>query len=168
MPGDDIAVLSLDHPDRTALLGRLLGRACRPGDVLLLQGDLGAGKTTLTGWIARGLGVPAKYHVTSPSFALLHEYPGRLPLFHMDCYRLAGEDDVEAAGLAEYMTADGVCVVEWPDRLGSLRPDDYLEIELRMVNEEQREATLKPHGRAWRERLPQLAREFGRAPQDRP
>ena len=75
-----------------------------------------AGKTTLTQSIAQGLEVPEDQYVSSPSFALLHEYPGRIPLFHLDCYRLAGEEDVEGAGLADYIGGPGLTVIEWPDR----------------------------------------------------
>lgn len=153
--------LVLRGPGETAWLGRWLGSACQPGDVLLLVGGLGAGKTTLAGWIARGLGVPEQYHVTSPSFALLHEYPGRLPFYHMDCYRLVGEEDVEAAGLADYLETGGVCAIEWPDRLGGLWPPECLEIRLETVDDEVRTAVLTPHGRCWRQRLRRLAAERG-------
>ncbi len=153
----DSMILSPGSAAETARLGRRLGALCRPGDVLLLAGDLGAGKTTLAGWIARGLGVPDQYHITSPSFALLHEYPGRVPFYHMDCYRLAGEEDVEAAGLTEYMEGSGVCAIEWPGRLGSLRPSDCLEIRLEAAGGEARRITLTAHGRSWQERLRQLA-----------
>jgi len=135
-------------------LGRHLGRLLVPGDVLLLSGDLGAGKTTLTQSIARGLEVPEEYYVTSPSFALMHEYPGRCPLYHIDCYRLSGEDDVESAGLLEYLeTRTGVCVVEWPGRLGSLTPKNFLEIHILAVKEEQRKLTLVGHGPDWAQRV---------------
>src|SRR5210317_1033098 len=76
----------------TRTLGMVLADISEPGDVILLSGDLGAGKTTLAQFIAEGLQVPAEYYVTSPSFALMHEYPGRIPLYHIDCYRLEGED----------------------------------------------------------------------------
>ncbi|HFQ89728.1 MAG TPA: tRNA (adenosine(37)-N6)-threonylcarbamoyltransferase complex ATPase subunit type 1 TsaE [Desulfobulbus sp.] len=159
----DSLTLSLADPAQTESLGRRLGAICGPGDVILLAGELGAGKTTLAGWIARGLGVPDQYHVTSPSFALLHEYPGRLPFYHMDCYRLAGEEDVEAAGLAEYLEGAGVCAIEWPDRLGGLRPESFLEIRIGSSGGEGRTVTLTAHGRSWRQRLPQLAATAGSA-----
>jgi tRNA threonylcarbamoyladenosine biosynthesis protein TsaE len=79
----------------TLALGRLLGQSARPGDVICLDGDLGAGKTTLTQAIALGLEVPVNDYVTSPSFAILHEYQGRIPLYHMDFYRLTGAADVQ-------------------------------------------------------------------------
>jgi tRNA threonylcarbamoyladenosine biosynthesis protein TsaE len=134
--------------------GEHLGRLLIPGDVLLLSGDLGAGKTTLTQSIARGLEVPEDYYITSPSFVLMHEYPGRCPLYHIDCYRLGGEDDIEGAGLLDYLeTRIGVCVVEWPERLGSLTPKNFLEIHIRAVQGEQRKLTLVGQGSDWEQRV---------------
>ncbi len=155
--------LVLDNPGQTERLGRRIGAVCEAGDVLLLAGELGAGKTTMAGGIARGLGVPDQYPVTSPSFALLHEYPGRVPFYHMDCYRLTGEEDIEAAGLAEYLEGAGVCAIEWPDRLGGLRPESCLEIRIGSSGGEGRTVTLTAHGRSWRQRLPQLAATAGSA-----
>jgi len=138
----------------TNAFGRKLGALLRPGDVLLLFGGLGAGKTTLTQAIARGLAVPGEYYVSSPSFALLHEYPGRYPLYHMDCYRLAGEDDIEAAGLVDYLeSSDGVCVVEWPERLGTLMPDDCLAITMTPGSGEERQFDIRAQGPGWQKRL---------------
>lgn len=131
-------MISFALPDlaATAELGRELGRLARSGDVILLHGGLGAGKTTLTQAIAAGLDVPPEQHVSSPSFALLHEYSGgRLPLRHLDLWRLAGEDDVEAAGLLEYIGSSGLTVVEWPERLGSLTPAQRLDVFLDAVGE---------------------------------
>lgn len=148
--------ITLFLPDlaATAELGRQLGRMAQNGDVILLHGGLGAGKTTLTQAIAAGLEVPAEQHVSSPSFALLHEYRGgRLPLFHLDCWRLTGEDDVEAAGLAEHIGSTGLTVVEWPERLGSLRPAERLEITLEAAGETARRCVLRPAGSSWTERI---------------
>ncbi|WP_417909960.1 tRNA (adenosine(37)-N6)-threonylcarbamoyltransferase complex ATPase subunit type 1 TsaE [Candidatus Electronema sp. PJ] len=139
----------------TAELGRQLGRIAQHGDVLLLHGGLGVGKTTLTQAIAAGLGVPSNQYVSSPSFALLHEYQGRLPLFHLDCYRLAGEEDVEGAGLLEYIGRTGLTVVEWPERLDSLQPAERLDVFLEAVSESGRRCRLEAQG--WgKERLAQL------------
>ena len=127
------ALTNLDH---TRALGRILGRMAGQGDVILLSGTLGAGKTTLTQAIADGLEVPEECYVISPSFSLLLEYPGRIPLYHIDCYRLEDEDDVEGSGLMDYIVADGLTVIEWPDRLGSLKPEDNLAIELVSIGAE--------------------------------
>lgn len=134
--------------------GKHLGRLLVPGDIVLLYGDLGAGKTTMTQSMADGLDVPESYYVTSPSFALMHEYPGRCPLYHIDCYRLSGEDDIEGAGLLEYLeTRTGVCVVEWPERLGSLTPETALEIHIQVLQNEQRRLILAAHGPDWKQRI---------------
>ncbi len=147
----------IDSLDRCRAFGRALGRVLVPGDTVLLSGDLGAGKTTLAGFIVQGLGVGPEYVVTSPSFALMHEYPGRCPVYHMDCYRLTGEEDVEAAGLSEYLESrSGVCLVEWPRRLGRLVPRASLLIRLESGDGEQRTLTLSGPAPNWRDRLARL------------
>ncbi len=125
-------------------------------DIILLKGDLGAGKTTFVQLLAKALEVDDEEYVSSPSFALLHEYTGRIPLFHMDLYRLSGEDDVEAAGLLDYFHENGLCLVEWPDRLEEAVPDNYLEIEMKISGPEQRDLFLFCHGEKWQKRRPEL------------
>ena len=148
--------LFLKNTLATKLIGRWLGRIARNGDVILLYGNLGAGKTTLTQAIGVGLDVPAGQYITSPSFALMHEYPGRIPLYHMDFYRLSGEEDVEGAGLIDYVGGPGLTIIEWPDRLGSLQPADRLDIELQAAGETERTCILRPHGLSWSARIEQL------------
>ncbi len=147
--------LSLKDVRDTARIGRRLGEIALQGDVILLHGDLGAGKTTLTQSIAAGLDVPEDQYVTSPSFALLHEYPGRIPLYHMDCYRLSGEDDVEGAGLIDYIGGPALTVIEWPDRLGGLAPEDRLDIDISNTGPTARTLILRPHGSSWEARVVQ-------------
>ncbi len=145
--------ITLQTLEDTKALGSVLGKISRSGDVILLTGDLGAGKTTLTQFIAKSLGVPEEYYVTSPSFALMHEYPGRITLYHMDCYRLHGEDDVEESGLMDYVVADGLSVIEWPDRLGSLVPDERLDLEICLSGKDVRAVVITPHGKSWQQRM---------------
>jgi len=102
-------------PEETQKIAAKLGEKLKPGDVVLLFGDLGAGKTTFVQGLARGLGVPEDYYVQSPTFALINEYPGRVPLYHVDLYRLAPED-VYDLGLEE-LVEKGVVVIEWSERL---------------------------------------------------
>ena len=135
-------------------IAQVLAEHLQAGDVLLLCGCLGAGKTTFTQLMARAFGVDEDDYVSSPSFALVHEYQGRLPVFHMDLYRLAGEDDVEASGLLEYFEAQGIVVVEWPERLGVYTPPEYLAIMLNRGNAEKPKLTLVAHGDAWLKRFP--------------
>jgi tRNA threonylcarbamoyladenosine biosynthesis protein TsaE len=148
--------LFLKDTQATKQIGYRLGKIARSCDVILLYGDLGAGKTTLTQAIAVGLDVPADQYVTSPSFALMHEYPGRIALYHMDFYRLSGEEDVEGAGLIDYVGGPGLAVIEWPDRLGSLQPADRLDIELQTAGETERICIFRPHGSSWTIRIKQL------------
>ena len=145
--------ISLPNLDTTLALGRYLGETARPGEVITLAGTLGAGKTTLTQAIGQGLQVPESCYITSPTFSLLHEYPGRLPLYHLDLYRLSDETEIEDLGLLEYLYGKGLSVIEWPDRLGSLMPEERLHIELILLGETERLAEITGHGKAWQEKI---------------
>lgn len=146
-------LLELSSLEHTRILGVALGRVADPGDVITLQGPLGAGKTALTQAIARGLGVDPRLYVTSPTFGLLHEYQGRVPLYHMDLYRLAGEEDIESQGFPEYFYGRGLTVIEWPERLGILMPAERLQIDLAITGETSRSANLTAHGKPWQKKL---------------
>lgn len=141
----------------TVAFGKFLGDQARPGDIFTLAGDLGAGKTTLTQAIGQGLQVPDNVYITSPTFGLLHEYPGRMPLYHMDLYRLQDEEEIEMLGFEDYLYGNGLSVIEWPDRLGSLMPDKRLHIELIYSGETSRRVELVDYGNLWQERLLLLA-----------
>lgn len=137
-----------DSAERTQQVGVDLGRSLRVGDVVLLHGDLGAGKTTLAQGIARGLGVDEA--VASPTFTLVNEYDGgcqdggHLRLYHLDLYRLGGED-LDEIGFDDYLApADGVSLIEWPERAGARLPESYLLIRLELAGEERRRLTLCP------------------------
>lgn len=108
--------------EETRRLGFCLGRMIGEPVVLLLSGDLGAGKTCLTQGIARGLEVPESEPIVSPTYTLMNLYEGRLPLYHFDLYRLADPDELEELGLEEYLPGNGVAVVEWADRFQDLSP----------------------------------------------
>jgi tRNA threonylcarbamoyladenosine biosynthesis protein TsaE len=103
--------------DQTQALGKLIGSRLQSGAVIRLIGTLGSGKTCFVQGLARGLAVPREYDITSPTYALVHEYSGRLPLAHVDLYRIADEMDAEAAGLLDLMDSRTVVAVEWADRL---------------------------------------------------
>ncbi|HWI53212.1 MAG TPA: tRNA (adenosine(37)-N6)-threonylcarbamoyltransferase complex ATPase subunit type 1 TsaE [Symbiobacteriaceae bacterium] len=125
----------LSHsPEETRRLGRWLGARLQPGDFLALVGDLGAGKTHLSGGILEGLGVERTGG--SPTFTLLWEYQARLPVYHWDVYRLCSPDDLEDLGYEEYFFGDGVNLVEWADRIEGFWPEDHLRIDLRYGSEE--------------------------------
>jgi tRNA threonylcarbamoyladenosine biosynthesis protein TsaE len=137
--------LDLNSLEQTECFGIRLGELAQPGDIYTLTGPLGAGKTTLTQGIGHGLGVPKERYITSPTFSLLHEYPGRIPLYHMDLYRISSEELYEL-GFEDYLYGEGLTVIEWPDRLESLMPEDRLEIILDFSSESSRTVQLVPHG----------------------
>jgi len=138
----------------TLAFGRFLGQIAHPGDVICLDGDLGAGKTTLTQAIAAGLEVPSDEYVTSPSFAILHEYQGRMPLYHMDFYRLTDAVEVADLGLDEYFSLSGLTVLEWCERAESLIPANRLRLTLTIGPDESRFVVCDPGVGSWRERCP--------------
>jgi tRNA threonylcarbamoyladenosine biosynthesis protein TsaE len=140
----------------TIALGRRLGELLAPADVVALSGPLGSGKTTLTKGIAEGLGVPEPRWVTSPTFVLVHEYEGRVPVYHIDAYRLSGPADAEALGADEMFFGDGVAVVEWADRIQAALPEERLDIAMAIAGEEERELTVTP----WGERYERLLRDL--------
>ncbi len=112
-------------------VGRRLARGLAPGAVIALVGPLGAGKTCLVRGLCRGLGLPAAVPVTSPTFALVNRYDGaRLPIWHLDLYRVQGADELEAVGLRDLLGSSGVVVIEWADRAPEAVPQDALWIEI--------------------------------------
>ncbi|MCP9469681.1 MAG: tRNA (adenosine(37)-N6)-threonylcarbamoyltransferase complex ATPase subunit type 1 TsaE [Nitrospira sp.] len=137
--------LLLLSPTQTHVLGRTIGRTLCEGDVLALTGELGSGKTALVRGIATGLGV-ASATVSSPTFVLVHEYQGRLPLFHLDLYRLKEPTEAEAIGLSGYFTEFSVTAVEWADRFPFLLPQDHLGICLWHWSPTRRRAVLQATG----------------------
>ena len=130
---------------QTQKAGEHLGGLLRVGDVILLEGELGAGKTTLTKGIARGLGVGG--YVNSPTFTLVNEYrSGRLPVYHLDAYRLESAAEALDFGIEEYLYGDGITLVEWPQRIETVLPIEHLLIKLNYLNETKRSLRLEPTG----------------------
>ncbi len=129
---------------QTQKAGTVLGRLLKPGDIILLEGDLGAGKTTFTKGVAQGLEVEG--YVNSPTFTLVNEYQGRLPIYHMDCYRLESGREALDFGLEEYIYGDGVTLIEWPERISEVLPAEFLRIKLSYVHESKRAIRLEPTG----------------------
>ena len=118
------------------MIGQLLTAGLRAGDVVALIGELGSGKTCLTQGIAHGLGVPDGYAVTSPTFTLINEYPGRqLPLYHLDVYRLNGCSDLTETGYDEYLSGSGVTVIEWAEKIREAVPADSFFIAMTYIEE---------------------------------
>ena len=133
-------------PAATTALGQSMGAVAQAGDLVCLWGELGAGKTHLAKAFGAGLGVTDT--ITSPSFILMAEYEGRLPLFHIDPYRLASAEDALAGGLIDDRQSTGVTLIEWPERLGDALPLDRLDVHIDGTGDEGRTITLL----AWSER----------------
>ena len=144
-------VVRCPTPDDTSRLGRALGSVAQAGDLVCLWGELGAGKTHLAKAFGAGLGVTDT--ITSPSFILMAEYRGRLPLFHVDPYRLADARDALAGGLIDDRQADGVTIVEWPERLGDALPAARLDVRIEGTGDETRSITLEAGSHAYRRYL---------------
>jgi tRNA threonylcarbamoyladenosine biosynthesis protein TsaE len=130
--------------EETRALGVSLGALAGAGDVICLWGDLGAGKTQLAKGVGAGLGIEAT--INSPSFILMAEYPGRLRLFHVDLYRLEGADQAITGGLLDERQADGVTVIEWPERLADALPADRLDVLFEGLGDEPRRITIRASG----------------------
>src|SRR5438552_3548032 len=131
--------------NETRRFAACLARRLRAGDVVLLHGDLGAGKTTFVQGLAAGLGV--RTPVTSPTFTLIHEYAaGGVDLFHFDPYRLAGTGDIADLGFEDYLARGGIIVVEWGERLGEFTPPERLDVHIEVGEAETRSITLTPVG----------------------
>ncbi len=145
----------------TVALGRRLGRLLASGDVVGVSGPLGSGKTWLAKGVGLGLDVPEDTVITSPSFALVNEYRGRVLFFHMDLYRLAGLEEALSAGLEEVLHTDGVALVEWADHCPGLVPDRALSVAFAISGPERRRISLwGEHSRA-RELIEALIRVQG-------
>ncbi|MDD3243785.1 MAG: tRNA (adenosine(37)-N6)-threonylcarbamoyltransferase complex ATPase subunit type 1 TsaE [Eubacteriales bacterium] len=144
--------ITTHSPEETQELAARLGKALFPGAVLALRGDLGAGKTAFVRGLAQGMGVSGRVH--SPTFALVHEHNGPLPLFHFDLYRL--EDGLAETGLDEYFDRGGVCALEWPEKAEDELPLERLDVILRSPDEATREITFLPRGKAYEECIKSL------------
>ena len=143
-------------PQQTQLLGNRLGELAQQSDIVLLTGELGAGKTCLVQGIAHGLGV--EEYAFSPSFVIVREYHGRLPLYHIDLYRLDDTSEIADLGLEEYLCRDGISVIEWAEKALELLPQDKLLIRLSYVPgyETQRTISLRSEGQRYSELAKQL------------
>jgi len=146
-------------PEQTQLLGSYLGELAQKADVFLLVGELGTGKTCLVQGIAHGLAI--KEYAFSPTFVILREYHGRLPLYHIDFYRLDHVEEIADLGLEEYFYGDGVCVVEWAEKGLQVVPRDNLLITLHYIPAYHtgRSICLKPQGKHYYELIEQLKKE---------
>jgi tRNA threonylcarbamoyladenosine biosynthesis protein TsaE len=134
MDGEPLFERVLSSLDDTRRAAAALGEVVRAGDVLALVGELGAGKTTFVQALARGLKIGASAYVRSPTFTLIHEHDGRLPLYHIDLYRIDDPDELENLGLDEYLEGQGVCAVEWFDKFPQAWTEQTVEVRLEFVS----------------------------------
>jgi tRNA threonylcarbamoyladenosine biosynthesis protein TsaE len=148
-------------PEATRAFAARLAGVARAGDVVCLWGELGAGKTVFAKGFGAGLGVIDT--ISSPSFVLMGEYAGRLPLFHIDLYRLASAQEAVDGGLLDDRQSAGVVLIEWPDRLGSALPEDRLDVRIEGAADDPRTLKLEAHG-ALGERYREAARAAGAQP----
>lgn len=147
-----MGLLTTKTPEETLILGENLGKCLEPGDIVLLFGDLGAGKTTLTQGICKGLGLPGGEYIRSPTFTLINEYQGKIPIYHIDLYRLENPEEIEALGLEEVLFGNGVSIVEWSEKLfpiGNkqapiLGIEERIEVRITYVDENQRSFSIQP------------------------
>ncbi len=133
-------------PAETDALASAIALYLAPGDFISLKGELGAGKTRFAQGVAAALGVPSASPVTSPTYTLMNIHSGRIPLYHFDLYRLSSEEEVIDLGFAEYFSSNGVCLVEWPERLSAELPPDRLEVVFSYMDDSVRRIELIPFG----------------------
>ncbi len=145
-------------PEQTQELGGSIGELALPGDIYLLIGSLGTGKTCLTQGIAWGLNI--KEYALSPSFVIVRELYGRLPLYHIDLYRLDHIAEIAELGLDDYLYSNGVCVVEWAEKGLSVLPTEHLLIKIGYLSDTERSFQLKPSGKRYLGILAQLDKKF--------
>jgi tRNA threonylcarbamoyladenosine biosynthesis protein TsaE len=145
-------------PQETERIGSLLGTLLIPGDVIALAGELGSGKTTLVRGLAQGMGFSPE-EVASPSFTLINEYNGPLPLFHIDLYRLRDGQELREIGYEEYINEAGVAVIEWADRIPDAIPQASLWITLQYQTGDYREIVLKPYGDRYEKMIEELQKK---------
>ncbi|WP_295150390.1 tRNA (adenosine(37)-N6)-threonylcarbamoyltransferase complex ATPase subunit type 1 TsaE [uncultured Peptoniphilus sp.] len=151
-------MISLNNLEETEKFGLFLGENLRPGDVVCLNGDLGAGKTTLTKSIAKGLGIHD--YVTSPTFTIVNEYYGKTDLYHIDTYRLDDKIDVDYLGFDEYFYSDGVTIVEWAEKIRDALPEEYMEINIKS-HDDKRDLDINYVGNRFDELKEKLDESFG-------
>lgn len=145
----------LENEEQTREIGYKLGQLLTPKSVVCLIGDLGAGKTTMTQSLAKSLEVDD--YITSPTFTIVNEYEGKMPLYHFDVYRIGSSEEMYDIGFDEYINGDGVCIIEWANLIEDILPDEYLYIEMN-YKETGREMILTPRGEKYEEIVKELTK----------
>jgi len=139
-------VLQTKSSSETIRIGKSIGSLLLPGDVVALVGELGTGKTHLIKGLAAGVGMEKSSYISSPSFTLINEYPGRVPFYHIDLFRLETEKESEELGLEEYFGSSGITAIEWADKIPSLLPKEILWIHIHYTGEHTRSIEILGQG----------------------
>ncbi|MEW5768253.1 MAG: tRNA (adenosine(37)-N6)-threonylcarbamoyltransferase complex ATPase subunit type 1 TsaE [bacterium] len=142
-------------PEETRKLGEEIGKRLERGDIISLSGELGTGKTCFAQGIGRGLGITEG--IRSPTFIIINEYQGRLPLYHIDLYRLEGSSRIYELGYEEYLYGEGVCVIEWGEKINELLPPEHLSVNFTWMNDTQRQIQFFSSGKRFQGLLPQIS-----------
>lgn len=153
-PGCTVRTFS---PEETEWLGSVIGAQLAPGDVVSLVGELGSGKTCFTRGLARGLGIDGAVPIVSPTFTLINEYPGQMPLYHFDLYRIREISEILELGYQEYFFGEGITVIEWGERAEELLPEEHLRVEFRYQDETVREISVRGRGKRFERLLQSIA-----------
>lgn len=143
-------------PQVTRLMGEALGRLLLPGDVLCFVGPLGAGKTCFIQGIVRGMHPQATYPVRSPSFTMIAEYPGPVPVYHVDLFRIEGHLGDAEVGVEDLFGSDVICLIEWADRCPGWLPPERLDVKLSVTGPEERKIAIVPRGERWKTLAPRI------------
>jgi tRNA threonylcarbamoyladenosine biosynthesis protein TsaE len=149
-------VLQTKSASETIRIGRSIGSRLLSGDVVALVGELGAGKTQLIKGIATGAGVGKPTYISSPSFTLINEYPGRIPFYHIDLFRLGWEKEAEELGLEDYFQSEGITVIEWADKIPSLLPREMLLIHIVYAGKNRRSLEITGIGKRFEDLVDQM------------
>ena len=131
-----------NSPEETMHLGRKIGKLLKQGDVIALVGNLGAGKTVIANGLCSGLGVKQSY-ITSPTYTIINQYDGRIPVYHIDLYRLSDSRELYNIGWDEYIYGTGTCIIEWADKAAEMLPEEYLMVNIEVTGKDKRKITLQ-------------------------
>ncbi len=149
-------VIQSNSTSETIRLGKSIGSRLRAGDVVALMGELGAGKTQFIKGLATGAGVGKPTYVSSPSFTLINEYPGRVPFYHIDLFRLESQKEAEGLGLEDYLHGEGITAVEWADKIPSLLPKEMLSVHIIYRNKNTRSIEIVGKGKRYENLVSEL------------
>jgi tRNA threonylcarbamoyladenosine biosynthesis protein TsaE len=153
-------VIQTRSASETLRIGKNIGNRLLPGDIVALVGELGAGKTQFIKGLAAGVGIGSLTYISSPSFTLIREHPGKIPFYHMDLFRLGGEKEAEELGLEDYFQGGGITAIEWADKIPSLLPKERLLIHIAYTGKNTRSIEIIGKGKRFEDMVKELS-EWG-------